>query len=269
MGEPLVVCVMLVDGREAMVRRAIASFRAQTYQRKRLLIVASDHSDNDVANATLMRHPDGVPRLAQTICFGGSHSFAPFETIPDDIQLNVSKPHYKTVGALRNFAGIGARAMLADCIAHWDSDDWSHPWRLEDQITLLEDSGKMCVGYKEVLFWDTRNDHTSDAAWLYCHPDPRWAAGASFLYRRELWEQQPFDDAPHEDQRWWLTPLVSNQCVGVSSLWPRRSEPRMVCQIHGQNTEAYDPLLMLAGSQVWKRAPEFDAHCAEVMCLSR
>jgi glycosyltransferase involved in cell wall biosynthesis len=251
MGEPLVVCVMLVDGREAMVRRAIASFRAQTYQRKRMLIY--DTTDDCINELEDLIGPDETT------------------TILESRSVNHHGKR-KTVGYLRNRANRGAIEDQADLIAHWDSDDWSHPRRLEEQIALLEGSGKMCVGYREVLFWDTRNthvDHGSGAAWLYCHPDPRWAAGASFLYWRELWEQQPFDDAPHEDQRWWLTPLVSNRCVGVSGLWPRRSEPRMICQIHGQNTEAYNPLLMLAGSQVWKRAPEFDAHCAEVMCLSR
>ncbi len=35
---PTVACVMLVNGRPDMVKRAVASFRAQTYENSKLLI---------------------------------------------------------------------------------------------------------------------------------------------------------------------------------------------------------------------------------------
>ena len=262
--KPTVCCVMLVNGREAMTRRAIASFRAQTYDAKRLMILDSAREcQRDTPYGELEATSVHMPDLRGC-----------------------------TVGALRNAANWCAVDRFdADLIAHWDSDDWSHPRRLEEQVALLESTGKMCVGYRDLLFWDTRPISVDDPrcisafqaipgssvetqnneAWLYRNDDPRWAAGASFLYRRELWERQPFDDAPHEDQRWWLTPLVSSQCVGTSALIAPRLEdndtPRMICQIHGANTEAYDREKMLAGAQVWRRAPEYDQLCAERMKL--
>ena len=247
MSKPSVCAVMLVNGREAMTRRAIASFQAQTYEAKRLLIW-------DTA--------PGCGSLYSAI---------------DDQQISVpdvdrERLRDATVGCLRNWANKYALAHYttsgteAEVIAHWDSDDWSHPRRLEEQVALLESTGKMCVGYRDLLFWDTRELHERpNQAWIYRNDDPRWAAGASFLYRRELWERQPFDDAPHEDQRWWLTPLVSSQCVGMSAIVDIM--PRMICQIHGANTEAYDREKMLSGAQVWRRAPEYDQLCAERMKL--
>lgn len=277
---PTVCCVMLVNGREAMVRRAIASFRAQTYERKRLLIW-------DSSPGLTHDHEDEQERIF--------HMPAPL-------------PIAATIGALRNEAN--RFACLAgdegELIAHWDSDDWSHPRRLEEQVALLEASSKMCVGYRELLFWDTRGKidtsrpnwmavGTMGEAWIYRNHQANWAAGASLLYRRELWEQQPFDDAPHEDQRWMMTPAVSVQCLGISSVAipsMRREvietgeseifstfqpgalhiedggmacEPRMVCGIHGSNSEAYDRRVMLTNPDVWRRAPEFDEYCERVM----
>ena len=70
---PTVCCVMLVNGREAMVKRAIASFRAQTYERKRLLIVYS----GDVYPCPWIGNCDGLmsvdPRAFRTI--GASAQF--------------------------------------------------------------------------------------------------------------------------------------------------------------------------------------------------
>jgi len=274
---PTVCCVMLVNGRAAMVKRAIASFRSQTYERKRLLIWDSSPALSRLRDRELVRI---------------FHMPAPI-------------PIKATIGALRNEANQFAclAGDQGDLIAHWDSDDWSHPRRLEEQVALLLASGKQCVGYRELLFWDTRGP---GEAWIYRNDEPRFACGASYMYTRALWEQQPFPDAPHEDRRWWLTPLVSNACVGVSSFrWghilqrhvvevtqggmlglpadmyrkfepagevevidgPEIVEPRMVCGIHGGNTESYDRAAMAKATDVWRRAPEFDSYCAGVMQL--
>jgi hypothetical protein len=197
----------------------------------------------------------------------------------------------ETIGYIRNIVNACAKGEL---IAHADDDDIFHPRRLEEQVALLVASGKQCVGYRELLFWDTRLPRGE--AWIYRNPDPRWAAGASWLYRRELWEQQPFEDAPHEDQRWWLTPLVSRNCIGISAAigyirnianacakgeliaWKTQieclGEPRMICGIHGipgipgsGNTETYDRSVMSKETDVWRRSPEWDSYCARVMEL--
>ena len=200
----------------------------------------------------------------------------------------------RTIGYIRNIANSCAAGEL---IAHFDDDDWSYPRRIEEQVALLQASGKQCVGFRELLFWDTRCEacdpidtatgaslHAENCppgeAWLYRNDDPRWVAGASMLYTREAWEACPFDDAPHEDQRWWMK--NANKCVGISAIDSTRLEefqsgdqiqrdaagdmdPRMICGIHGGNTETYDRAAMLAGSQVWRSAPEWDKYCEEKM----
>ena len=245
--QPKVSVVMLMSpGREAMQCRALRAIKEQTYQNIEVVVFDTSHLRG------------------------------------------------KTIGYMRNVANAEATGEL---IAHADDDDISHPRRLEEQVALLLASGKQCVGYRELLFWDTRplahecsydereggcpvcadedqrQHEQRGEAWLYRNPDPRWAAGASFLMRRELWERQPFPDAPHEDQRWWCTPLVSRNCMGVSALsgldWPSRNgdHPRMICQIHGDSTEKITLKVRQNNPDVWKRVPEFDSYCERTMNL--
>jgi hypothetical protein len=162
-----------------------------------------------------------------------------------------------TFGALRNQAN--AFAASADIIAHFDSDDVSHPRRIEEQVAFLQSSGVEAVGYRELLFWDTRQH---GAAWIYAHPHPAYLVGASMCYWRRVWQAYPFDErVPHEDQDWWLHHW--SKCASESLTI---GGPRMICGIHGDNTsEAYAREHMIAPS--WNRAPEFDNYCAERMKL--
>jgi hypothetical protein len=256
---------MLVNGRAAMVRRAIASFRAQTYEAKRLLVW------------------DSSPGM--TCC----------NQLERDGAYHVPAESLATIGALRNAAnGFWTEFPL---IAHWDSDDYSHPQRLAEQVALLEASGKACVGYRELLFWDTRwmdpqpPTAPRNEAWLYRNPDPRYVCGASMLYTRAAWEACPFEDAAHEDRRWWLRNAA--KCAGISAIsrqgyvdgesvyigtppQPKPDGPRMVCGIHGANTENYSREdsfpgagdgMLSGGAGAWKRAPEWDSYCAGAMKL--
>lgn len=254
MSEPLVCAVMLVNGRAEMVRRAVASFRAQTYANKSLLILDT-----------------GEPKL------GGYYR-------PNEVYSMMNGTGL-TFGALRNYANTLAQS--ADIIAHFDSDDWSHHRRIEEQVAFLQSSGVEAVGYRELLFWDTRTvahecsydereascpicvdeqqrQHEQHGeAWIYAHPHPTYLVGASMCYWRRVWQTHPFDErVPHEDQDWWLHhwPL----CAAESAI--AGAESRIICDIHGGNTsEAYLAKHMIAPG--WKRAPKFDSYCAERMRL--
>ena len=258
--EPLVCAVLLVNGRPEMTRRAIESFRAQTYVNKRLLIW-----NTSAENATSRALPAlGEPPMIECIRM-------------------VRAPGI-TFGALRNQAN--AFAASADIIAHFDSDDVSHPRRIEEQVAFLQSSGVEAVGYRELLFWDTRpvahecsydereascpvcvdeqqRQHEQHGeAWIYAHPHPAYLVGASMCYWRRVWQAYPFDErVPHEDQDWWLHHW--SKCASESLTI---GGPRMICGIHGDNTsEAYAGQHMIAPS--WNRAPEFDNYCAERMKL--
>lgn len=253
MSRPMVVAVMLVNGREAMVRRAIASFRAQTYGRKKLVVL------------------DTTPNQLTLLDLRG-----------DDVHLwhthpRAGKPCDETIGALRNKAN--EFSLGADLICHFDSDDHSHPLRIEEQVALMQASGKECVGYREVLFWDTRfkddgNPYCNREAWLLSLPDPRSMVGASMMYMVDAWRRHPFCDGPrpgadgkitdYEDNHWLMH--NSSQTLGTSACWPF-CEPRMVCAIHGdRQSGSYEPATMRKAKE-WRRVPDWDLHCARAMKL--
>lgn len=221
---------MLANGRPKMVERAIRSFKSQTYAHKRLLIW-------DNGNDYEGQYEDDEGQV--------SHVAAP----------------RKAVGEMRNEAnGFWSEFPL---IAHWDSDDWSHPARLAEQVSLLMDTSKDCVGYGEVLFWDTRTSISE--AWIYRHPDPNWSCGSSLMYRYSLWQEKPFPAlARGSDQRWYLDNSI--RCASRSGI-PRDRDcrARMVCEIHRENTNSYSPKAMVDPINNWWQAPEWDKYCAEVM----
>lgn len=244
MREPTVCCAMLTRDRPAMAARAVKSFRRQTYERKRLLILDT----------------------------GGPG--ASFDCNHEIVHAWRSQFSGHSIGALRNKAND--LTLGCDIIAHWDDDDWSHPNRLAEQVALLQSSGAECVVYQDMLFWDTRGTmipHVSgaktrqpglDRAWLYTNPVPIYSLGSSMLYWRSAWEKTPFDDINHgEDGRF----MGKVKTVGVSSVLgtvARYAEPRMVCGIHGGNSSPYRPE---SAPNSYRRVPEWDSYCAERMRL--
>ena len=273
MSNPTVCAVMLVNGRPEMVARAVRAFEAQTYAALRMLIYASGEE--------AVEWPVGHPKVL-------------LWAKPED--------HHRTIGDLRNRANLSAVAMSEDSelgptniIVHWDSDDWSHPNRIAEQVALLQASGAECVGYREMLFWETgvTNCAGLPRAWLYSNPLPRNILGTSLCYWRKTWEAHPFPDTSKGEDTKWLLGL--RKVVGVGSLsgpaqageWcylceepkmepekdcpncsgtghtprPVDQDPRMIASIHGGNTCArIDPI-----AREWRRVPEWDEHCRRIM----
>lgn len=241
---PTVCAIMLVNGRREMVRRAVESFRNQTYANKRLVIYSTGTEE---------------PHRYSTLT----------EWINDD---RVYTEHFPaengdSIGKLRNAAGAYAYAMDAEIIMHWDSDDWSHPKRIFEQVQLLECSKVACVGYNSMVFWDTRPGQFA-GAWLYKSDIPDYMLGTSLCYWTSAWRQVPFAD----------TPKVGGQQIGEGEgedlLWQRQvphlgrssidpNEPRMIAGIHGGNTLGR----ITPGMDCWSRTPKWDAYCAERMAL--
>lgn len=260
-----VCCVMLANGREAMVRRAVHAWQAQTYPARRLLIYDTSPDDiNDLCDKVGIT-PDG-----------------------GDIDVLESRAldhhgNQKTIGYLRNRANAAAEAF--DIILHWDSDDWSHPNRIAEQVALLEASGKEAVGYRDMLFWrdigftaeSTKADIAAGdgEAWLYTNRNPQYCLGTSLCYWREVWQRNPFADTSAGEDTLWLRGV---QSMGVESSTGTTTlpasvmdaatsegydKPRMIASIHGGNTYArIEPR-----AEEWKRVPEWDAHCRKVMAL--
>lgn len=242
---PKTVCaVMLANGREEMVRRAVRAWRAQTYPAKRLLIW-----DTGELNQDLDTTGDADGEIAH-------------------IPAQAYRPNI-TIGALRNEAiSFWTEYPI---ILHWDSDDWSHPNRIAEQVALLEASGKEAVGYRDMLFWDS----TKAEAWLYTNRNPQYCLGTSLCYWREVWQRNPFPDTSAGEDTLWLRGV---QSIGVESSTGTTTlpasvmdaatsegydKPRMIASIHGGNTYAR----IERRAEEWKRVPEWDAHCREVMGL--
>ena len=271
--QPTVCAVLLANGREGMVARAVRSFHTQTYPNLELLIFDSGAGQYSPAESWLrnVSHVD-----ARTM--GGCKEVNRWQGWKNS-----------TIGELRNKANA---IRKSDIICHFDSDDWSHPNRIAEQVALLQSSGAECVGYNEMLFWDTATEHTfSDergvgTAWLYTGPSDQYCLGTSMCYWRKTWERNPFADtnAGCDDLYWHgrglrmvaypasggmkCEPVEIERTPGAS--WREfepgpitYTDPRMVAAIHGSNTcAAIDPT-----STDWRRAPEWDAYCRERMAL--
>lgn len=253
--ETSVCAIMITANRSEMVLHAVRCFRRQTYQNKRLLIWDSGYGE-------------------------------PFETkfCPEDNEYCVAVSDApRTIGELRNEANSFWTEY--PILIHWDSDDYSHPNRIAEQVALLQESGADAVGYREMLFWreplqlsnaDVYGPEADDGpcdvlpgeAWLYSNRDPRYALGTSLCYWRKTWEAKPFEAINQGEDARWISGL---NCVGVSGrpiddpLVNDFCAPRMVARIHAGNTSnAYRPEVMAVVEKQggeWKRFPEWDKYC--------
>ena len=249
--DPLVCCVLLTRDRPEMARRAVDSFRAQTYENKRLLVY-----DNS------LRSPE-------------NHKFMVW--LRDVNDASQSEMWYarcsgkETIGKSRNMAGnMAVKCIEADIIAHWDDDDWSHPNRLAEQVALLQASGAEAVGYSDMLFWDERatllpNPAPTGEAWRYSGYLAKDVLGTSLMYWRKTWERVPFDDImTGEDDRFWRKVLgFAETSMAPPCRAPLYREPRMIASIHGGNTSSR----INPNHPQWVRRLDLDAYCRERMAL--
>lgn len=245
---------MLTANRPEMARRAVECFRRQTYENKRLLIWDTGQTFHE-PDHPVNEHYVAVPNIGRTI------------------------------GELRNHAIAGTVLcnQEIDILIHWDDDDYSHPNRIAEQVALLQSSGADCVGYNEMLFWREpkramlNRDAVPGEAWLYSNPNPNYALGTSLCYWRRTWERKPFEATSAGEDLRFISGLNVAAC---QSFWPEAAPgtiaygsdnlPRMIARIHSGNTSsAYDPRKMEAEARkrngMWKRVPEWDSYCAEVM----
>lgn len=276
MSTPTVCAVMLTANRPEMARRAIQCFVRQTYENKQLLICNSGPGFE-----TGIADEDNIIRL-----------YVPLESLISSGNLPPK------IGGIRNLAALLTAAPI---IVNWDDDDYSHPKRIEEQVSLLLASGADAVGYRDCLFWDTRNVRherqlleTTEMgllggaqsgvrsfepgpiatfggeAWFYCAEplDRTQVLGSSLMYWRKTWEQWPFrPDTSSGEEQDLILKCNGNWISSISTM--RDAEPRMVCGIHGGpngNTSNYS-LEHLRSSREWSRRPQFDSLCERIMKL--
>lgn len=272
--EPTVCCVMLTRDRPALAARAVRCFQRQTYERKVLLIVDSGKVHMPVGKwkSTALRQLDY--HQASALSIGTMRNVAASFTEGDDWSFR--KP---------------------EIMCHWDDDDYSHPYRIAEQVDLLMTSKKQVVGYRDMLFWRTsplaqvmgplsrhfgtqRAEQIANAAsgeaWLYTHAHQSYCLGTSLCYWREVWERKPFGDQPRlgkmtgEDHDF----LEGLDSLGWTSLdnpgafdrhhdsWGADRNPRMIASIHGGNTSGQYTNMEPPS---WERVPEWDKECRRIM----
>jgi len=260
MSLPTVVAVCLTADRPEMTRQAVESFRAQTYPREKRLLFVMDT---------------------------GTYTKWSFDLWGEDNEgyFNGHPHRGKTVGELRNLAN---QCHASDIICHFDSDDWSHPNRIAEQVSLLQRSGSECVGFNEMLFWRDGIYCTCEAgkfgshhycgcaaldnkqAWLYTNRSATWALGTSLCYWRSAWERAPFAALNSGEDTDWFNRVkvhaVSGATIKTRGIEIMAAAPAMVARIHAGNAgnSAYWPAEMAKAPHHWRRVPTFDDYCREV-----
>lgn len=228
---------MLTADRPEMTRRAIEEWRLQTYKRKCLVVLDSGREH--------LKLKSKFPLI--------------YIAVQHDPQM--------TVGELRNIAN---NLLEVELIAHLDSDDWSHPERLSEQVERLAGSKIPydAVGYHDMLFWSTVPE--TAGAWYYSSASPDFALGGSLLYWRKTWAKKPFHHGPvvteakprSEDTIW-----IRGLRIRGASMFGQGEyyDPRMICRKHDRNTAAGIQPGYNTGERDrtgrYRRALEYDALC--------
>ncbi len=257
--EPTVCAIMLTKDRPELAARAVRCFRAQTYDPIRRYLIIFDTGDPSWYDPRSDSENEAHYKV------GSIHSNEP-------------------IGKLRNRCADMVDSGRDSVICHWDSDDYSHPNRIAEQVAFLQSSGAAVVGYNQMLFWrdtdpagpDWRQkiargeiidvtSHTGES-WLYTGP-PHQPLGTSLCYWRKTWESHRFDDRKHAGEDTDFLARVGHRRVkSESSIPPKRIqpiaddyEPRMIATVHGANTQqkTYDGFFK-GGTVEMKRCAEWD-----------
>jgi hypothetical protein len=244
--EPTVCATLLTRDRPELARKAVECFRAQTYEKKRLLVW------NTGPHGPLLEDPEALDTSSQ---LHEPWIIGPVEGL--------------TIGELRNDAAECAiDSINPEIFVHWDDDDHNHPNRITEQVALLQASGADVVGYSDMLFWRYCRGFAYDPgfafrmgeAWLYASTKGGVPTlGTSLCYKRSVWEKHHFANETQGVEDHWMR---EKHIAAVSCLSsPDGSfEPRMIARIHGGNTSNGYKLeeYIAAGSREWTRVPAWD-----------
>lgn len=191
---PLVSCILPTKNRASLLPLALRSFDAQLYPHKELVVV--DNGDDDTSLL--------------------------FKDRPDVRYEKVSGPF--TTGEMRNLCCELARGAI---ISHFDSDDWSAPTRLSQQVALMF-TGAVVVGYNTMWFYVLQ----SQEIYYWSRPAfPLYALGTSLTYSREWWKLYPFSRLQIGEDYKFFQQALKHTTVKLESV-----KQQMVALIHYQHT---------------------------------
>lgn len=166
---PLVSCIMPTKNRRKFLPQAIASYLHQLYAPTELIIVDNGEDGSE----------EVVPQHAS-------------------IYYHRVQGQYN-VGDMRNFCCALAQG---DIICHFDSDDWSRPERVGEQVKRLVDNKLDVTSYSTLLFYEQRKDKL-----FLWSMSGRFnvSLGTGLCYWKKWWESHRFMSLPYgEDSRFWM-----------------------------------------------------------------
>ena len=192
---PTVSCTMMTAGRRAFIPRTIALFLAQSEPDCELVIL--DQGSIPVADL-VPQHPRIVYR----------HEPA------------------RTLGAAQNRC---CELCSAPVIVHWDDDDWHAPTRVATQRAALARANADICGLAVIPFLSDEGSAAWDYRWEASAP---WVFGATFAYRRDLWDRHRFAEVPVGYDNLFV------QGVTGARILPQGDDGWFVARVHGGNTSA-------------------------------
>jgi glycosyltransferase involved in cell wall biosynthesis len=207
----MVSVLLCTSNRRHLIGMALDSYRLQTYEPKQLVVV--DDGDDSI-----------------------------YDLVADIDNCNYMFYPATSLSQKRN---VGIREAKGELICHFDSDDWSAPKRLWNQVeTLLQHNAEM-VGYHTAYFWDEIERRAS----CYRNGTPNYSWGPCLMYRKQFAIEHPWpeDAMTNEDEN--FVAVAQKQKVIVAT----DGRGQIVVRLHSQNAR-HDYI----GGFVWPIVPTSD-----------
>ncbi len=197
---------MPTRGRNKLALSAIRCFLSQTYANKELLIL------DDKEDPTFPMDGDNVSDI-------------------DTSRISIMAAEGRmSIAKKRNQL---AEMAQGEIIWTLDDDDWSGPYRMEQQVKRLEESGKAVTGYKTLLF------HDGAKAYRYVGPSS-YALGTSLCYLRSWALENKFPETGPIDAVSKQLTCSDNGFVGAARAAQQLDTvdglSMMVARVHPSNT---------------------------------
>jgi O-antigen biosynthesis protein len=162
----LVSCILVTCNRRTFLQQALTNFSLQNYSDRELIVV----DDSDIPMGDLC---DGIPNV----------KYIRLETrTPTGTKLN-----------------IGIEAAQGDILQKLDDDDYYGP----DFLSLASDRLRQSENPRALVAWCCFPVLIAGEGELF-YSGHGWKAGGTFCFRRELWQQNRFQDRVRGSDSWFI-----------------------------------------------------------------
>jgi len=176
-----------------MARAALDCWQRQDYQNRELIVVDDK----------------GLPSFPEGL-------------IADRVHYRMIDRGTMTLGAKRNLVCSLASGEL---IAHFDSDDFSTPDRISDQVKRLQETGMPVTGYGTLLFWDILRNQAK----RYHAATKGYVCGTTLCYLKSFWQGHQFPNKQVASDNNFVYPILRQIAASDDTT-------HMVARIHGDHT---------------------------------